>query len=142
MLAHWPTGRRIAVSALVCVGVAVLIATTARGLSDTFLIRAAQTLAIAAAAVAVLGLVVSIVYGRLADYREPADEPEDRHHDRDPLDRAQHAVAVEAVEQDDQRQPRAQRDGRREGDAPQRGREAAHFIVRAITRRWTSFVPS
>jgi predicted Zn-dependent protease with MMP-like domain len=76
MLAHWPAGRRILASALVCVGVAVLIATAARGMSDSFLVRAMQTLAIAAAVVGVLALVISLISGRLADYREPADEAE------------------------------------------------------------------
>jgi len=76
MLAPCPAGRRIALSALVCVGVAVLIATIARGMSGNFVVRAAQTLAIAAAAIAVLGLVVSFISGRLADYRDPADEEE------------------------------------------------------------------
>jgi len=76
MLAHWPTGRRILASAVVCVGVAVLIATAARGMSHDFMIRTAQTLAIAAAAVGLLALVVSAIAGRLADYREPADEEE------------------------------------------------------------------
>jgi predicted Zn-dependent protease with MMP-like domain len=76
MLAHWPAGRRILTSALICIGVAVLIATMARGLSDNLLVRIGQTLAIAAAAVGVLGLVVSLISTRLADYREPADEEE------------------------------------------------------------------
>jgi predicted Zn-dependent protease with MMP-like domain len=76
MLAHWPAGRRIFTSALICIGVAVLIATATRGLSGNLLIRAAQTLAIAAAAIGVLGLIVSLISGRLADYREPADEEE------------------------------------------------------------------
>jgi len=76
MLAHWPTGRRIVMSVVVCGGVAVLIATAARGMSGNFLVRTAQTLTIAAAAIAVLGLVVTIISARLADYREPADEEE------------------------------------------------------------------
>jgi predicted Zn-dependent protease with MMP-like domain len=76
MLAHWPAGRRILLSVVICVGVAVLIATAARGLSGTFLVRAVQTLAIAAAAIGVLGLVVSLLSVRLADYREPEDEEE------------------------------------------------------------------
>jgi len=76
MLAHWPTGRRILVSALVCVTVAVLIATVARGMSNDFLVRAVQALAIAAAVIGVLALVVTFISGRLVDYREPADDEE------------------------------------------------------------------
>ena len=76
MLSHWPTGRRIVVSTLVCACVAVLIATLANGLSANYPIRLVQLLACAAAAVAVIALVVSAVTGRLADYSEPADEEE------------------------------------------------------------------
>jgi predicted Zn-dependent protease with MMP-like domain len=76
MLAHWPTGRRILTSTLVCLCVAVLVATLARGMSGNLLVRAAQTLAIAAAAIGIFGLVVSFISMRLADYREPADEEE------------------------------------------------------------------
>jgi predicted Zn-dependent protease with MMP-like domain len=76
MLAHWPTGRRIVTSALVCVGVAVLIATVARGMSTNLLVRMVQTAAIAAAVIGVLALIVSLISGRLVDYREPADEEE------------------------------------------------------------------
>jgi predicted Zn-dependent protease with MMP-like domain len=76
MLAHWPAGKRILTSALVCVCVAVLIATAARGMSANLLVRMVQTAAIALAAVGVLALIVSLISGRLADYREPADEDE------------------------------------------------------------------
>jgi predicted Zn-dependent protease with MMP-like domain len=76
MLAHWPAGKRIVTSALVCVCVAVLIATAARGMSANLLVRMVQTAAIALAAVGVLALIVSLISGRLADYREPADEDE------------------------------------------------------------------
>ena len=76
MLAHWPAGRRIVVSALVCACVAVLIITAFRGMSDGFLVRGVQTLAIAVAAVGLIGLVIATLTGRLADYTEPADEEE------------------------------------------------------------------
>jgi predicted Zn-dependent protease with MMP-like domain len=76
MLAHWPTGRRILTSALVCLAVAVLIATAARGMSTNLLVRMVQTAAIAAAVIGVLALIVTLISGRLADYREPADEEE------------------------------------------------------------------
>jgi hypothetical protein len=76
MLAHWPAGRRILASVVVCLGVAVLIATAANGMSGNFPVRMAQTVAIAAAAIVVIGLVVTLISARLADYREPADEEE------------------------------------------------------------------
>jgi predicted Zn-dependent protease with MMP-like domain len=74
MLSHWPTGRRIAVSTAFCLCVAILIMTAFRGLSDAFLVRGVQTVAIAAAAIGVIGIVMGTITGRLSDYREPADE--------------------------------------------------------------------
>ncbi len=76
MLAHLPQGRRIAVSAAFCLCVAVLIVTAFRGMSDEFLVRAVQTIAIAIAAIGVIGLVIATVTGRLADYTDPADDDE------------------------------------------------------------------
>jgi predicted Zn-dependent protease with MMP-like domain len=76
MLAHWPPGRRLAASALICVTLAIAIVTLFNGLSASFPLRIVQTLAIAALAIAVLGGIVGGVTGRLADYRDPEDEAE------------------------------------------------------------------
>lgn len=76
MLAHWPPGRRIAASALLCLCVAIAIVTAFRGLSLVFPIRLVQVMACSAVVVAVLGGVVAQITGRLSDYREPADEEE------------------------------------------------------------------
>ena len=76
MLANWPQGRRIVASAAFCLCVAVLIVTAFRGLSDAFLVRGAQTVAIAVVAVGLIGIVIAMITGRLADYTDPADEDE------------------------------------------------------------------
>ena len=76
MLAHWPQGRRIVVSTAFCLCVAVLIVTVFRGMSETFLVRAAQTGAIAVAAVGLLGVLMALITGRMADYTDPADDDE------------------------------------------------------------------
>ncbi|HKH19250.1 MAG TPA: metallopeptidase family protein [Solirubrobacteraceae bacterium] len=76
MLAKWPQGRRILASAAFCACVAVLIVTAFRGMSDTFVVRAAQTLAIAVAAVGLIGVVIALLTGRMADYTAPADDDE------------------------------------------------------------------
>jgi len=76
VLSHWPTGKRIAASAAFCLCIAVLIITAFRGMSDSFLVRGAQTVAIALAAIGILGLIISLITSRLADYRDPADEEE------------------------------------------------------------------
>jgi predicted Zn-dependent protease with MMP-like domain len=76
VLAHWSPGRRIAASTAFCLCVAVLIVTAFQGMSSTFLVRGAQTVAIAVAAIGLIGLVVSAITGRLAEYTEPEDEEE------------------------------------------------------------------
>jgi len=76
LLAHWPTGRRIAVSTAFCLCVAVLIVTLFRGISDAFLVRGVQTVAIAVAAIGLIGMVVFAITGRMANYTDPADEEE------------------------------------------------------------------
>jgi predicted Zn-dependent protease with MMP-like domain len=76
MLAHLPQGRRILASAAFCLCVAVLLVTMFRGMSEVFLVRIAQTVAIALAAVGVLGIAIAVITGRMADYTDPADDDE------------------------------------------------------------------
>ena len=76
MLSHLTQGRRIAVAAGAAFCAAVLVITAFRGLSGDFMVRGVQVLAIAVAAVAVLGVVMAAITGRLANYTDPADEEE------------------------------------------------------------------
>jgi predicted Zn-dependent protease with MMP-like domain len=76
MLSHLTQGRRIAVAAGLAFCVAVLVITAYRGLSGDFMVRGVQVVAIAVAAVAVLGVVMAAITGRLANYTDPADEEE------------------------------------------------------------------
>jgi predicted Zn-dependent protease with MMP-like domain len=76
VFANLPIGRRIAASVLVSVSVAVLFSTLVNGLSSSYPVRLVQVLACAAAAIAVIGAVVSMVTGRLASYSEPEDDEE------------------------------------------------------------------
>jgi predicted Zn-dependent protease with MMP-like domain len=76
MLADWPAGRRIAMSALFTFCVAILVVTVLGGLSNIYLVRLMQIIACALAAIVVLAGVMAAITGRLADYREPADEEE------------------------------------------------------------------
>lgn len=76
MFARWPMGRRIAAAGLVAFSAAVLAVTLLGGLASTQPLRLLQLLGCLAAAVVVLATVVVAVTGRLADYRDPADEEE------------------------------------------------------------------
>jgi predicted Zn-dependent protease with MMP-like domain len=76
MLADWPAGRRIAMSALFTFCVAILVVTILGGLSTIYVVRLMQVVACALAAIIVLAGIIAAITGRLADYREPADEEE------------------------------------------------------------------
>ena len=75
-VSHWPTGKRILASAALCFCVAVLIITIFQGLSTSFLMRGVQGVAIAIAAIGLIGVVVATATSRLANYTDPADEEE------------------------------------------------------------------
>ena len=76
MFADWPIARRIAASTVVALAVGVLIATVFGGLSPSYPVRLGQVAACILAAIVVIGLVVSSITMRLADYSEPADDEE------------------------------------------------------------------
>jgi predicted Zn-dependent protease with MMP-like domain len=76
MLADWPPGRRLAASLAICVTLAIAIVTLFNGMSTSFVVRIVQTLSIAAVAIGVLGGIVGVITGRLADYSNPEDEAE------------------------------------------------------------------
>jgi predicted Zn-dependent protease with MMP-like domain len=76
MFAELPIARRIAISAVVALSVGVLIATLLGGLSPSYPVKVGQLAATVLAAIVVIGVVVSFVTGRLADYSEPEDEEE------------------------------------------------------------------
>jgi predicted Zn-dependent protease with MMP-like domain len=76
MFARLPPGRRIAASALVAFCVAIIIVTLFGGFSSNYLERLVQVVAVAGAVTVVLGSVIAVITGRLADYHEPEDEDE------------------------------------------------------------------
>ena len=76
MLADWPAGRRVVVSALFCLSVAVLVITALNGLPTQYWLRVPQAIVAAAGGLGLVGLLVAALITRLADYREPAGEDE------------------------------------------------------------------
>jgi predicted Zn-dependent protease with MMP-like domain len=76
MFEHQSPGRRVALTALITFCAAILIVTLLGGLSSTYLVRLMQIVACALAAIVVLAAIMAAITGRLADYREPADEEE------------------------------------------------------------------
>jgi predicted Zn-dependent protease with MMP-like domain len=75
-MADWPTGKRVAASALLCLCIAVLIVTVLQGLATTQPMRLLQGAAAAAGAVGLVVFVIGFVITHMTDYREPADEEE------------------------------------------------------------------
>lgn len=69
-----PTGRRIAFSALVAMSAGLVVVAIAQGLSLSFPLRLLEAAAIAVVAIVVLGGAVTLVMGRLADWRDPESE--------------------------------------------------------------------
>jgi predicted Zn-dependent protease with MMP-like domain len=76
MLSNLPPARRIAISAVFCLCLAVLIITAFRGFAADYPLRLFQGIAVAAGALGLLGGAIAIFVTRLTDYREPVDEEE------------------------------------------------------------------
>ena len=76
MLANWPTARRIALSAGFCLCLAVLGITVFEGWTNEYPVRLFQGVAVAVAALGLLGMLIAAVTTGLTDYREPEDEEE------------------------------------------------------------------
>jgi predicted Zn-dependent protease with MMP-like domain len=76
MLSRWPTGRRIAFTTLLCLAVAMTMATLLQGLSNRGWLRALEVLSIVVACGAVLALIIGLIVSKLANYQDPEDEAE------------------------------------------------------------------
>jgi predicted Zn-dependent protease with MMP-like domain len=76
MFANYPTGRRVAMTALFTFCCAILIVTLLGGLSNMYAVRLMQIAACVLAFIVVTAAVIATITGRLADYSEPADEEE------------------------------------------------------------------
>jgi predicted Zn-dependent protease with MMP-like domain len=76
MFSELPTGRRIAMTALVTFCSAILIVTLISGLSDMYAVRLMQVIACVLAGIVVLAAIMVVVTGKLANYTSPEDEEE------------------------------------------------------------------
>ena len=76
MLQRWPTGRRIAVTTVLCLAVALTVAVLMQGLAASGWLRALQVLAIVLTCGAVASLVIGLIISKLANYQDPEDEAE------------------------------------------------------------------
>jgi predicted Zn-dependent protease with MMP-like domain len=76
MLARWPTWRRLLLTTLLCLGIALTIAAAVQGLAPSGALRILQVMGIVITCAAVAGVVIGLIVARLADYQDPEDEAE------------------------------------------------------------------
>src|SRR3954466_1880634 len=76
MLSQWPTGRRIAVTTVFCLAVALTIAALFQGLAASGMLRVLEIAGVVVTATAVIGGVFGLAVAKLADYRDPESEAE------------------------------------------------------------------
>jgi predicted Zn-dependent protease with MMP-like domain len=76
MLSKWPSGRRIALTTLLCLAVALSLAALMQGLAVRSPLRQLEIAALVVLGAAVVAMAIGLAVARLADYRDPADEDE------------------------------------------------------------------
>jgi predicted Zn-dependent protease with MMP-like domain len=76
MLSRWPAGRRIVFTTVLCLAVALTVAVLLQGLAASGWLRILEVLAIVVVGAAVAALVIGLLVGKLADYKDPEDEAE------------------------------------------------------------------
>jgi predicted Zn-dependent protease with MMP-like domain len=76
MLSRLPNGRRIALTLVLCLSLALTVIVMAQGLSPKGWLRALEVLALVVTAGGVAAILIGLVYGRMADYHDPEDEAE------------------------------------------------------------------
>src|SRR3954469_20966126 len=74
MLSQWPTGRRIAISTVFCLAVALSIAALLQGLAASGMLRILELAGLILVATAVIGGAIGLLVAKLADYRDPESE--------------------------------------------------------------------
>ncbi|HET6548663.1 MAG TPA: metallopeptidase family protein [Solirubrobacter sp.] len=76
MLARWPTWRRLLLTTLLCLGIALTIAAAVQGLAPSGALRILEVMGIVITCAAVAGVVIGLIVARLANYQDPEDEAE------------------------------------------------------------------
>jgi predicted Zn-dependent protease with MMP-like domain len=76
MLSKWPSGRRLALSTVLCLSLALSIAALTQGLAVTWPMRQLELAGLIVLGVCVAGLAFGFAVAKMADYRDPEDEAE------------------------------------------------------------------
>jgi predicted Zn-dependent protease with MMP-like domain len=76
MLSKWPSGRRLALTTVLCLSLALSIAALTQGLAATWPMRQLELAGLIVLGVCVVGLGFGFAVTKMADYRDPEDEAE------------------------------------------------------------------
>ncbi len=76
MLSKWPSGRRIALTTVLCLSLALSIAALTQGLAVTWPMRQLELAGLIVLGVTIAGLGFGFAVAKMADYRDPEDEAE------------------------------------------------------------------
>ncbi|MBE2319121.1 metallopeptidase family protein [Solirubrobacter sp. CPCC 204708] len=76
MLSRWPAGRRLALSLVLCLALALSFAALTQGLSQQGWLRALEVIALVISAGALAAIVIGLIVSRLANYQDPESEAE------------------------------------------------------------------
>ncbi|HEX6022843.1 MAG TPA: metallopeptidase family protein [Solirubrobacter sp.] len=76
MLARWPTWRRIALSTVLCLAVALTLTAITQGLAPRGPLRVLEILGIVLTGAATAGIFIGLIVARMANYQDPESEAE------------------------------------------------------------------
>jgi predicted Zn-dependent protease with MMP-like domain len=76
VLARWPTWRRIAITLVLCLALALTLIALVQGLAPRGPLRIFEVLAIILTGAAAAGILIGLVVARMANYQDPESEAE------------------------------------------------------------------
>ena len=76
MLSRWPSWRRLALTTVLCLAVALTITALVQGLAPGGWLRTLEVLAIVLTGAATAGIFIGLIVARMANYQDPEDEAE------------------------------------------------------------------
>ena len=76
MLSRWPAWRRIAITLVLCLALALTITALVQGLAPRGPLRVFEVLAIILTGAAAAGIVIGLIVARMANYQDPESEAE------------------------------------------------------------------
>ena len=76
MLSRWPTWRRLALTTVLCLAVALTLTALVQGLAPGGVLRTLEVLGIVLTGAATAGIFIGLIVARMANYQDPESEAE------------------------------------------------------------------